>query len=132
MLKVTKESVIEKLGEYGYALFSDYPTEDQGYCFQTRDMIIFLDEVDDSLAVTFQATVRPEDSASRVLILSEIEHVSDISVMESFIYDKDNNFVSGKKAHDSVKYTIIYDAFREVAKQKTYNEILENVKGFEC
>ena len=42
MLKVTVEKIVDKLTEYGMALYTDYPTKDQGHCFMVRDMIIFL------------------------------------------------------------------------------------------
>ena len=132
MLKVSVDTVINKLNEYGLGLFSDYKTEDQGHCFISKGMIIFLDEEDDSLAVTFQADSKPEDVANHLLILNEIEDLSEISVMESFIYDKDNKFISGEKAHEIVKNDIILKVFREVSKQQTYNEILKSVECFNC
>jgi len=133
-LKRYRKKVLEKLSEYGFGLISKYETEDQGYCFMTNDMIIFLDEDDNSLAVTFQADSKPEDAATRILILNEIEDISEISVMESFIYDKDNKFISGSKAHDIVKDGIIMEAFTKLAQQQTYIEILKdkNIECFEC
>jgi len=132
MLKVTVDTVVEKLSEYGFVLFNDYPTEDQGHCFVTKGMIIFLDEEDDSIAITFQADSKPEDVASSLLMINEIENIADISVMESFIYDKDNKFICGNEAHDIVKGNIILLAFKELAKQQTYSELLKNAEGFNC
>jgi len=132
MLKVTVDAVIKKLSEYGFGLFTDYPTEDQGHCFITTGMMIFLDEEDDSIAVTFQADSKPEDVASSLLMINEIENITELSVMESFIYDKNNKFISGSEAHDIVKGDIILRAFKELAKQETYTEILKNVEGYNC
>ena len=132
MLKVTVDTVTKKLSEYGFGLFTDYPTEDQGHCFVTKGMIIFLDEEDDSIAITFQADSKPEDVASSLLMINEIENITEISVMESFTYDKDNKFISGIEAHDVVKGDIILRAFKELAKQQTYNELLKNVDGYNC
>ena len=132
MLKVSVDDVIKKLTEYGMALYTDYPTQDQGHCFITKEMIIFLDEDDDSLAITFQADSKPEDVASNVLILNEIDRVTDISIMESFIYDKDNKFISGNDAHELVNNTIIETAFQKIAKQQAYFAILQNAECYEC
>ena len=132
MLKVTVDDVIDKLTEYGMALYNDYATEDQGHCFMTEKMIIFLDEEDDSISITFQADTKPEDVASNILILKEIENVSQFFVMESFIYDKNHNFVSGSQAHKIVRESFIESAFRKAAEQQTYSEILNQVKGYEC
>ena len=132
MLKVSVDSVVDKLTEYGMALYTDYPTKDQGHCFMVRDMIIFLDEEDDSLAITFQADAKPEDVASNLMILHEIDKVSEISIMESFIYDKDNNFISGSEAHNVVRSSLIEDAFKKVATHQAYNEILLYSDCYKC
>ena len=132
MLKVTIDTIINKLSEYGMALYTDYPTEDQGHCFMVRDMIIFLDEEDDSISITFQADAKPEDVASNLMIMHEIEDVTEISIMESFIYDKDNNFISGSEAHNIVRNCLVEDAFKKVAKQQAYNEILVSMPGYNC
>jgi len=131
-MKVKAQHVIDKLSEYGLPLFTDYPTEDQGHCFISEQMILFLDEEDDSISVTFQADCKPEDSASKMLIISEIEDITDVSVMESFIYDKDNNFITGKEAHQLIRDTLLMDAFKKVAKQHSYAYILDNMECFNC
>ena len=132
MLKVTTDTIIDKLTEYGMALYTDYPTEDQGHCFMTKGMIVFLDEEDDSLSITFQADSKPEDVASSLMVLNEIDDVSDISIMESFIYDKENNFITGSEAHNVVRSSLIEDAFKKVATHQAYNEILLTMPCFKC
>ena len=132
MLKVKIDAIVDKLSEYGMAIYTDYPTEDQGHCFMVRDMIIFLDEEDDSLAITFQADSKPEDVASNLMILNEIEGVTEISIMESFIYDRNNKFVSGNEAHIIVRSALIEDAFKKVATHQAYNQILATMPCFEC
>jgi len=132
MLKVTVDTIVDKLTEYGMALYTDYPTKDQGHCFMVKDMIIFLDEEDDSISITFQADSKPEDVASNLMILHEIDGVAEISIMESFIYDKNNNFISGSEAHTIVRSSLIEDAFQKVARHQAYNEILTGMKCFEC
>lgn len=132
MLKVTVEQIVEKLSEYGMALYTDYPTKDQGHCFMTKGMVLFLDEEDDSIAITFQADSKPEDVASNLMILSEIENVSDISIMESFIYDKNNKFVTGNEAHNIVRNSLIEEAFKKVATHQAYNEILMRMPSYNC
>ena len=132
MVKVTVDSIVDKLTEYGMGLLTDYPTQDKGHCFMTKDMMIFLDKDDDSVAITFQADSKPEDVASNLMIVNEIDGISDIAIMESFIYDKDNKFISGNEAHELVQASLIEAAFRTVATQQAYNQILMTVKGFDC
>jgi len=132
MLKATINDIIDKLTEYGMSLYDDHPTEDKGHCFITKDMILFLDEEDDSLAITFQADSKPESVASNLLILHEINNLSEISVMESFIYDHNNKFISGNEAHEIVKGKIYQDAFQKAMKHQMYVAILQNAQCHEC
>jgi len=131
-MKVTVDNIIDKISEYGLQMFNDYATEDRGHCFIVEDMIIFLDEDNDSLSVTFQADCKPEISANKILMLTEIENLSDITVMDSFIYDKNNNFLTGIKAHNLIKNSISIKAVKQLAREHAYNSILENAEGFRC
>jgi hypothetical protein len=127
-----RDLVKKKINEYNLGLLTQYPTEDKGYCFVTYGMIIFVDEVDNSVSVTFQADQKPEVAASNIMILNEIDEIEDIFIMESFIYDSKNNYISGDDAHELVKSSIITQAFQKVAKQQIYNEILTTSKCFDC
>lgn len=126
------DKIIEKISEYNIGLITDYKTEDRGHCFVTPSMLVFLDEDDNSLSIAYQADQKPEDAAINLLILKEVEEITDISILESFIYDLNENFISGQEAHDLVKQNIITQAFQKVAKQQAYNEILNSTEGFHC
>jgi len=127
-----KDKVAKKIDEYNLGVLTDYPTEDKGHCFITSGMIVFADNEDESISVTFQADQKPEDVATYTLILQEVEEVQDIFIMDSFIYDTQNNYISGKEAHELVKQTIIAQAFQKVAKHQVYNDILQSSECFEC
>jgi hypothetical protein len=131
-LKVTSDMIINKIAEYGLLLSSDYPTDDNAHCFIVEGMIIFLDHKNDSLSITFQADSKPEDVASNLLILCEVDGIEDISIMESYMYDKDGNFITGEDAHNLVKDSLVAKAFKKVAKQTVYTEILNKVNCFNC
>jgi len=132
LTKFFKDKVAEKITEYNLTLLTDYSTEDKGHCFMTNEMIIFTDEEDISISVAFQADQKPENVAFFTLMLSEIKEARDIFIMESFIYDNNNKYISGADAHKLVEETIISLAFEKVAKYQMYNDILKNSKCYEC
>ena len=126
------DKVIEKFVEYNVGILTDYETEDRGHCVVTPGMLVFVDNDDNTISIAFQADQKPEDVATNLLILNEIEDITHISIMESFIHDSNQNFISGQEAHDLVKQDIITQAFQKVAKQQAYNEILKSTDCFNC
>lgn len=132
MAETLIEKVAKKIDEYNLGILTEYPTEDKGYCFISNGMIIFVDEEDETLSVAFQADQKPEDVASNTLILNEIDNLDGIYILESFLYDKNNNYISGKAAHDSLKDSIALQVYQKVAKHQIYNNILETTKCFNC
>jgi hypothetical protein len=126
------EQVRKKFEEYGMKLFTDYSTQKNQHCFMVDNMIIYLDKKDNTIAVSFLASAKPEEVASNMMILSEIEGLSDIYVMESFVYDANERFLSGEEAHNLVKETIKHNALKEYLKRQAYLEVLTKAKCFEC
>jgi 3-methyladenine DNA glycosylase AlkC len=124
--------VVKKFEEYGMRLFTDYPTEENQHCFMVENMIVYLDKKDNSIAVSFLASSKPEQVAQNMMILSEIKDLDDIYVMESFVYDMNDKFVSGDDAHNLVKQSIEHEALKEFAKRQTYIEVLSKAKCFDC
>ncbi|MCK5613100.1 hypothetical protein KAR91_65105 [Candidatus Pacearchaeota archaeon] len=124
--------VVKKFNEYGMKLFKDYPIEKSEHCFMVENMIVYLDKKDNTIAVSFHASAKPEEVANNMMILNEIEGLSDIYVMESFIYDINNRFLSGEEAHKLVKESIEHKALKEFAKRQTYIEVLTKAKCHEC
>jgi hypothetical protein len=126
------DQVRKKFKEYGMKLFTDYSTREDEHCFMVDNMIIYLDKKDNSIAVSFLASAKPEEVASNMIVLNEIEGLSDIFVMESFVYDVNDKFLSGEEAHSLVKETIRHSALKEYVKRQTYLDILMKAKCFEC
>jgi len=124
--------VVDKFNEYGMNVFTDYPTKKNEHCFMVDNMIVYLDKQDNTIAVSFLASSKPEEVAQNMMILSEIEGVDDIYVMESFVYDMNDQFISGHAAHNLVKKSIEHDALKEFAKRQTYIEVLSKAKCFDC
>ncbi len=126
------DEVVKKLDEYGMKLFTDYPIEQSEHCFMVDNMIIYLDKKDNTIAVSFHASAKPEEVANSMMVLNEIQGLSDIYVMESFVYDINDKFLSGDDAHKLVKETIQHQALKEFARRQTYIEVLTKAKCHEC
>ena len=124
--------VVKKFEEYGMKLFTDYPTKKNEHCFMVENMIVYLDKDDNSIAVSFHASAKPEEVAQNMVILNEIKDLNDIYVMESFVYDLNEKFVSGDDAHKLVKELIEHEALREFTKRQSYIEVLTKAKCFDC
>ncbi len=124
--------VVKKFNEYGMKLFTDYPIEKSEHCFMVENMIVYLDKKDNSIAVSFHASAKPEEVANNMMILNEIEGLSDIYVMESFVYDINDKFLSGDDAHKLVKESIEHNALKEFTRRQLYIELLTKEKCHEC
>ena len=75
---------------------------------------------------------KPEEVANNMMILNEIDGLSDIFVMESFVYDLNDKFLSGEDAHSLVRRSIENEALKEFATRQTYIEVLTKAKCHEC
>ena len=126
------EKVTEKLKEYGIKIYKDYRIEDEEeHVFYIEEAILFVGDKKKYIGVSFQATSKPENVANMTLILNEIDDKS-LDIMESFIFNQKNEYVSGEKAFDLIKKSNHLKALEEFDKQQLYIEILQNEKCFEC
>jgi len=126
------DKVKEKLGEYGIEIYSDYALSDNEYVFMVEKMAVFVNEKEHALGVSFHAETRPETAGNYTLILKEIPDIEKIEVMESFIVDKDNKFISGQKAFDMIQQKMVKQVTNELAKEYSYSELLMTNKCFHC
>lgn len=126
------DKVKDKLEEYGIEIYSDYALSDNEYVFMVEKMAVFVNEKDHALGVSFHAEARPETAGNYTLILKEIPEIKKIEVMESFIVDKDNKFISGQKAFDMIQQKMIKQVTSELAKEYSYSELLMSNKCFHC
>lgn len=124
------DKVRAKINEYGLEIFSDYPVDGDEYVFFIEDTMLFIKEKEKSIGVSFQAITRPERAANMILILSEIK--IDINVMESFVFDRNNEYISGEKAFELIEKTKQSDTIQGLMKDQMYREILLTSECHEC
>jgi len=126
------ESTRTKLEEYGIQIYTDYSLNEQEYLFMADNMLLFVHTVNNDIGISFQAETRPKPVANSLLIVLEIEGVTNIDVMESFVIDEDRNFVSGEKAFKMIDKKNQNQALSEVFRDQAYSEILMNNTSGEC
>jgi len=122
----------DKLDEYGIEIYTDYALSDHEHAFMVEKMALFLDKEKKSLGISFHAESRPETVANNVLIFSEISEIEKIEIMESFIVDSNNRFVSGEKAFEEIYNKMIEQIAGMVLKEQSYSQLLMSNKGYEC
>ena len=113
------ERVREKLEEYGIEVYTDYSITDSEYVFMVEK-------------ISFHAETRPDIASTYTLIMKEIEDMKELEIMESFVVDEGNKFVSGEKAFDLVQRNIIQKVTHEIVKESSYSEMLMTNKCFHC
>lgn len=130
-MSLTKR-VNQKLDEYGIEIFNDYPIEEEGeHVFYAENMILFVSDDENSISVTFKATTKPERSATLALILNQIKNVT-MNIMEAFIFDKDDQFISGMDAYKAVERVDKEKLIQEYHNQVMLAELLESAECHEC
>ena len=88
------DNVETKLKEYGIEIYNNYAIENDEHVFYADEMIVFVNKKDNAIGVSFQASTRPEKAANLSLILNELG--INLDIMESFIFDQNNSFISGE------------------------------------
>ena len=126
------ENTRTKLEEYGIQIYTDYPLNEQEYLFMADNMLLFVHTENHDIGISFQAETRPKPVANSLLIVLEIEGVTNIDVMESFVIDEDRNFVSGEKAFKMIDKKNQNQALSEVFREQAYSDILMNNTSGEC
>lgn len=120
------KTVKEKLQQYGMKIYDHYDIEgtDDEHVFLVEDMIIFVRKYEKSASIAYQATTRPDIAAKNLLVISEVESIQHLDIMDSFIYNEENELVSGDEAYDLVdeakKQSAVVDYIQEQTMQKIF------------
>ena len=125
------DKVQRKLDEYGIKIYNSYDVEkDVEHVFYTDCVIIFANRVDKSISLAFQATTKPHKVAATTVILSELD--VDMYIMEDFIFNQKNEFISGDKAYELIEEAKTEKYIQEYHKQQVFKDILIHGDCHEC
>jgi hypothetical protein len=126
------EKVTQKLDEYGIDIYNEYQIDgEEDYVFYAKNMIVFVNDSDNSISVTFKVTTKPERAATLALILNQIKE-SSMNIMEPFIFNEKNEFLSGEAAYQLLQNFNKTKLVEEVNKQQLYAQILDKAECYEC
>ena len=129
MSVVTK--VNDALDKFDISIQDFYKLENHQHAIYTKDMILFINELDQSLGISFFAPTIPEVSANLSLAMNQIKDIR-VYIMESFVFNKDSEYVSGEKAFDILKQVQTEKIAKEVSKQFEYQYMLDTYEGYLC
>ena len=127
--------IVEKMSEYGMIIFRDYSIKEDDtdqHVFICEDMVLFLDNKDGSLSVSFHASSKPEVVARNSLILNEMEDFDEFYIMESYVINNDNKFICGDEAFKLLKQSEEAEVLKGFIIEREYEKILKNAKCFYC
>ena len=126
------EKVTQKLDEYGIDIYNEYQIDgEEDYVFYAENMIVFVNDSENSISVTFKVTTKPERAATLALILNQIKE-SSMHIMEPFIFNDKNEFLSGEEAYKLLNTFNKSRFVEEVNRQQLYADILDKAECYEC
>lgn len=123
-------NIRSKLDEFGIEIYSDYQLADTEHVFYVENMILFVDTKEETIGVSFQATMKPDRAANIILILKDVNN--EIDIMEPFIYDRNNKCLTGDKAFELIENTKKSTILQDFLKDQTYQSILMTANCHEC
>lgn len=126
--------VKNKLDEYGYDIYHISETSnDNEICIMTESMMVFVDDKEKSITLSFEYTLEPEKVAQNMMILNEIEDIEYVYVSESFVFDpKTKKYVVGNEAKKIAYERAQAKIMREFTKDQVYSHILATQRCHEC
>lgn len=126
------KSVREKMDEYGINVYHVEAIPDtEEKIFYCEDMVLFVNDKNKTIAISFQATTKPERAGNLTLIVAEIG-CEDISIMEGFIFNNSQEFLSGEAAYQLINSSKKAELLEEIEKERLYETLLHNAKGYDC
>lgn len=125
------DKIINTLGNYGIVINNIHKLKNEEQVVYTKDMILFINEIEQSIGISFFASTIPEDVSNLTLIIKNIKD-STLFIMESFIFDENNEYISGNKAFKLLKELNKNKIEQRIIKNQHYNHILKSHKGREC
>lgn len=124
----------DKLAEYNYEIYNVSQTSNEyEYCIMSESMMIFTNEGDQSITISFQCNLMPENVAERMMVLNEVQELKAVYVTESYYFDEGTKkYILGKEARKLITEKILHETLREITQEQVYSHILATQKCHEC
>lgn len=126
--------VKKKLDEYGYEIYHINKTPNQQeICIMTESMMVFVNENDNSITLSFEYTLDPEKVAQNMMIINEVEEINIVYISESYIFDpKQKKYIVGPEAKELAHKLATENFMRDFTTNQLYSHILATQKCHEC
>jgi hypothetical protein len=123
-----------KLNEYGYEIYEITETSyNREFCIMAESVMIFVNELEKSLTLSFECTLEPEKVAQRIMVINEIDEVSLVYISESYIFDKvTEKYIVGDHAKQVACEMEQSKLLKEITRKRLYCHILKTQKCHEC
>lgn len=126
------DKVKKKISEYGIPFPEPSECGKNEYLIMGPKFIIYINDAKERVCVSFKSSLEPDKAAQLTLILSEINGVNNVAVMEVFEYGDGNNLISGDEAIQYSTSVMENKVVKEFVKKQTALLALQNMKCHEC
>jgi hypothetical protein len=126
--------VKNKLDEYGYEIYHVAETKNEDeICIMTESMMLFVNDKDKSITISFEYTLEPENVARNMMVLNEVDDIEFVYVSESFVFDPETKkYVVGNEAKKIAYKRAQVKIMKEFTKDQVYSHILATQRCHEC
>jgi hypothetical protein len=115
------------LEEYDFNLHQKEREENGIYYFGIDQALLFFDSKENKLGISFVVFSKPEVVANTVLILSEVEGIEEVEVLDSFIFTNEGKFIDGEEAHMYYQTSYIENAKNQLTIERMQMEMLKTI-----
>ncbi len=119
-----------KLDQYGIEIYDNYLVEDEEVYTHCDKMIIIYNKKQQTYAVSFEASSKPELVGNMMIILNQLN--KPIEIMESHTYNKKNIPIFGNEAYEEIKKNINTETKKKIEEDMYFQELLSNVTPDDC
>jgi len=126
------KKTVKTLESYGILIDKTYDLEKDQQALYTKDMILFVNESDKSIGLSFFAPTIPERASNLTLMMMQNIKDSKIYVLESFVFNEKKEYIAGVEAFKILKDIQKNQIINNFTKEQNYEYILENHDLYEC
>lgn len=120
------DQVTEVFEGYGFQISASYQVGDtKKYYIHMRECVLHIDEKDKSVDVSFNLNTLPDEVAKITLIINDLKYLKNISIMDSYFFNKNGELSSGIDAIKEFKREL-YEL------EHTKTNLFEGMKCYNC
>ncbi len=126
------KKIIKILESYGVLIDNIQDLENNQQALNTKEMILIIDEKEKTIGLSFFAPTAPDRASNLTLMLMKNIKDSNIYILESFIFNKKREYITGNEAFKILKDSEKNQIINNFTKEQNYDYILQNYELYEC